>query len=445
MRLARLVILLLGTAAACELAARAVLDPRGFASPRAERAAFLARLPGGGESEEDLERTRAAVRRAYGSDFELHPLFGYTFRHAAAGANNHGFFAGGASYPYRAAPDELVIGVFGGSVAMQVAAAPGPLLERVHDAVAARGWKRVTVLPFAVGGWRQPQTFQALVYFLDSIDVAIVLDGFNEVIHLGDAALERQPAAFPWSEVYVPLVRAPSPAETLVRAEILRAHAIAARVTRLLERPVLRNSALAHLAWRAAAAEYERRVAGARRALTAEATPFADVEPPSADPGGVEARRAAYLSRWEELTRLAHVIASEQGRPFLHFVQPNQYDRGAKPLSAEERTLHTRNAPWFDEVTPRYRLAEEMTARLRSRGVESHFLGRIFATTEETVYVDECCHLNARGVALLNAAIAERLVASGLLAVLPRVPHTARLSPEPRHASQEGGPRSSGG
>ena len=259
MRKLALTLSILLTLVGCELAARAVVDARGFRSRHDERASFLGRIPLHEDPDGTIENDTAAVERGGGDSFVLHPYFGYTFRPALGGADNFGFYSGVPALPYRAAAGELVVGLFGGSVAMQVARARAQIVAALQPAARAAGYDGVTLLSFAVGGWRQPQHFDALVRFLDEVDVVVVLDGFNEVIHLSDWHLAQQPAEYPWSAVYAMLARQPSITETLQRADLIRAHAWAARVTHALDAPLLRSSALAHLAWRAYAARYEHR------------------------------------------------------------------------------------------------------------------------------------------------------------------------------------------
>ena len=400
------------SAAVCELAARLVI-PGGPGAALRERETFLIHLPVQ-TGAETAEPDNAAVSHAYSTGFVLHPFFGYTFRPQINGANNQGFFPGGpgGDFPHRRQPREFVIGLFGGSVAMQLGLAQSHLLERLRPALAGKGYERVTLLSFAVGGWRQPQSFFALVYYLDAIDLAIDLEGFNEVIQLGSWQLGRQPASFPWSEVYETLAHVPSVDETLRRAELIREHRAAARITRWLDRPGVRSSALAHLAWRVYVRRYDHRVS----ALRAETPRYDDQSrlEPATSPEAVETKRRGYMQFWHDLVLFSDLIARRKGKPFFDFIQPNQYDRDAKPLSEEERTLYTKN-DWFDAVTKSYGEAEAMTAGLRVEGVEAHFLGRVFAATRETVYMDDCCHLNERGIMILSNAIADRVLASGEL------------------------------
>lgn len=410
MRKLALTLALVATVLGCEVAARALVDRRGFASFRDERAAFLARLPLEDLRDDPADGNGASVERVNGASFVLHPFFGYTYRGSFAGTNSAGFYSGGPSFPYRAAPRELVVGIFGGSVAMQVAGAAERIVAALEPLARARGYDRVTALSYAVGGWRQPQQFDALVRFVDDVDVAVVVDGFNEVIQLSDWHLQRQAAEYPWSAVYQMLARQPTAREELERADLIRADVSAATTTRWLDEPVLSSSALAQLAWRVYAARYDEAAAALRDRLTHE-TVDREVDA-SLTPAEIARRRSAYLAWWGELIRFSQLIVHARGGLFFHFVQPNQYARGTKPLSAEERTSFTRNTTWFDEVTPRYAYAKGMTERLRRQGVDTTFLGDVFTTTRETVYVDDCCHLNTRGIALLTDAIARHLVSS---------------------------------
>lgn len=153
----------------------------GLASARAERQRVGAQIP-----RADKAQVAAGARRyvdmAYGGRYELHPYFGYTFFRGAPPANNHGFIVD-HDYPYRKGPGECVIGIFGGSVAMQVVAEADGLREVLRPAFGARCGK-ITVLPFASGGWRQPQTFYAFAYYAENLDLAIVLDGYNDVVEV---------------------------------------------------------------------------------------------------------------------------------------------------------------------------------------------------------------------------------------------------------------------
>jgi hypothetical protein len=174
------------------------------------------------------------------------------------------------------------------------------------------------------------------------------------------------------------------------------------------------------------AARYETKVESLRHDLES-AGPFDGVAAEH-DESAIARRRDDYFVWWHELLLYSDTIARLRGKPFFHFVQPNQYDRGSKPLSPEERESYTRNTAWFDEVTPRYAIVERMSERLRTEGVDSTYLGRLFAGTADTVYVDDCCHFNRLGIDVLAGAVARHVVDSGRL-VPKEAARTARLAP----------------
>lgn len=421
------------TTVVAELGTRALARGLWHLTPRrasAERAAFLASLPlGASASDAAAGSRRRYVDMAYGARYELHPFFGHTFFRGLAPANNNGFYAD-VAYPYVRRDRELVVGVFGGSVAMQVAAAGDALAARLAPALRERGYDRVKVLSFAVGAWRQPQIFNALVYYLDTIDLVIELDGFNETIQLIPAQLRAYPATYPASDVFRPLASAASsPYETARLGKALLAHEHAADVTRALDASVLRRSMLAHLAWRAYADRYRATVAGLRATADRAADEWGDVEPGEADE-----RIARYLRLYARLVHDAALASAAEGKPYFHFVQPNQHPRGAKLLTDEERERFL-TPPWVDVLTPYYAKLATMSHALAASGVDSTYLGDLFARTSETLYADSCCHLNPRGTALLVQAIADHVLASGALATLPAAPRRDRDADEPQRVS----------
>jgi hypothetical protein len=362
------------------------------------------------------ERQRVSIshRALSPTAYRLHPFWGYV-QGPAEKINNQGFQSP-VSYPYRKGPREFVVGVFGASVAEQVWSSHG-VDQRLAPVLKAKGYEHVTFLNFALPGWRQPQSFNALTYALPSIDMAIQVDGFNDIIHLNEWMLKAQPAGYPWSNIYGVLARTETQAETtLRRAELIRHSRAIAAATEWASRPPMAWSRLAHLIWRAIVNSHVKKRIELSDAEANELAPdWSGLEP--LKPAEKE---EAYLTWMEDLTRLAHLACSAKNKLFFHFVQPNQYDEGAKPLSDEERTKLT-PLPWRPIVTSHYRRLDAMTRRLSSEGVSSFFLGRIFSQVPETVYNDDCCHFNPHGLDLLTRAIAERILASGKLDKIPPV------------------------
>src|SRR5262249_26350670 len=86
----------------------------------------------------------------------------------------------------RRANDEVIIGIFGGSVAGAVAitAQHDDLLPQLLQAIPAYAGKHIRVLDFAVGAHKQPQQLEILAYYLSigqKLDAVVTIEGFNEV------------------------------------------------------------------------------------------------------------------------------------------------------------------------------------------------------------------------------------------------------------------------
>ena len=96
---------------------------------------------------------------------------------------------------------------------------------------------------------------------------------------------------------------------------------------------------------------------------------------------------------------------------YYHFLQPNQYVPGSKPLSAAERKTAYQDAhPARPFIEQGYPLLRQAGRRLAGRGVHFHDLSTAFARNGETFYYDSCCHVNRAGAEALAAPIARALL-----------------------------------
>ena len=126
----------------------------------------------------------------------LQPYFGYTrvpgspLNPSNEGKprkrNNDGFNAN-INYPYTAsAANEVVIGIFGGSVAQAMATAGEPPFLNTLKGLPALAGKTITILPFTREGPKQPQQLTELAYYLamgQKFDIVIEIDEFNEIVY----------------------------------------------------------------------------------------------------------------------------------------------------------------------------------------------------------------------------------------------------------------------
>jgi hypothetical protein len=257
---------------------------------------------------------------------------------AACRANRLGFFSQG-EYPLDCGDSDCVTAIFGGSLAQWCAIQGGARLESaLRDAGYA---KRPRVINAAFHGHKQPQsciTFCLLKLMGQRIDVAILIDGFNDV-----ALASRNASLGYW---YL----APS-------------------------MPYL----MAVLG--------EERVEWIKRRAS-------------------DASASDMVKAWLVASRLMAAMSHCEGIRFVHVLQPNQY-YSKKPFTDFERQhCLSSTSPYRSAVQSFYPLLREAGSGLRECGVDFLDAVDVFDEISETVYADNCCHLNTLGNTILANRIA---------------------------------------
>jgi hypothetical protein len=325
--------------------------------------------------------------------------------------DRYGFLVDPRDRPADGAPEPIEVGIFGGSVANILhLAGRQPLLRVLGEdpAIAARG---VVVRNYALPGYKQPQQLMALAWLRSlgrAPDVVVNLDGFNEV-----ALPPTENVPFGTHPLYprswTPRLEGlPDLESQRAAGEVSYLRQRRREVARSFERPLLAHSALWNLLWTSrdrrlevAVAEAEERLAEASRgggSYVAHGPAYAATD---------ERMHQDLVTAWSAASRAMRAVAEDAGIPYHHFLQPNQYLAGTKPLSREERTLYvTPGHGYGEQVIAAYPLLIEAGERLRRQGVAFHDLTQLFAGEERTVYSDDCCHLNAYGNRLLARAVA---------------------------------------
>ena len=385
---------------------------RAIAAAKAEASRALPRAPNADPREPELPADNLPRR--------LHPYFGFTYQanlKTPIRTNNMGFVEE-VDFPYQPDSSELVVGVFGGSLALDLRhAEPRRVLrEGILSLAQARGYRKVRILMMAQGGWRQPQTTFCFLYYRPWLDLAIFVDGFNEISPMDRFANRGgYPPDFPALTVFGPLIsRGDLVRNAAIAEEIAAIRARQLAWTRTASRRPWGRSMLVHAAWRAAMGWAERQAQSLQQELWVAPAPEAP------HPENPEDRRRYLIDRFGAYTEIAVEAGRAAGVPVAQFLQPNQYFSGSKPLSDVEKSIALKRmetaGPLVDDAYPRLR---DLSRRLRERGIPSYDLTMIFENTEETLYQDSCCHLNERGMSLL----AEEIVASiGSASLVDRIP-----------------------
>ena len=330
-----------------------------------------------------------------------HPFYGYTWNWL-----NHDL---NAMPPRLRQEDTVVIGLLGGSVAQEV----HPFLQRALNRwfAANNGPRQPIVLDLTAGALKQPQQTMIVANTLllgGEFDLMVNLDGFNEMAN--SAGQNPRNGLFPFFPVQWHSGAIPA-AERLLRAGqigILRREQ--GRLMADGTTSPLRGSAAFGLMNRyrqeRTAAEIIRR----NHELAAMQSAYSlEKYGPGGWPESGELFPAAARIWYRSSVTLAR-LAEVAGADYYHFLQPNQYAPGSKPLSPEERAIAYKPDGRYDPfIAQGYPLLRQFGQDLPGQGVNYFDLTGIFADRRETLYRDKCCHLNNRGYELLAAAMVQRL------------------------------------
>ena len=352
---------------------------------------------------------KAAATWADAGNRISHPYYGFTRSYADAALNQ--------TPPPRREDGVVLIALLGGSVAWQTA----PFFRNALDTwfQAHNIPLRPVVLEMSHLGWKQPQQMIAIANTLalgGEYDIIVNLDGHNE-LELTEKMYfkDNQAPFFPhlWRRALVN-----------TNTEKL----LVARIYALRQREQWLDARAAAEPWRRSALygivnRYLRaRTTAQIRALNHDLDPTRaeyaleshgpiwTAEPDDgAAPDLYDLARIA-LRVWYRSSVLMAGLSRDAGAEYYHFLQPNQYVPDSKPLTAEELDIAYNPARLSARTYPdAYPLLLRLGGELRQQGINYHDLTQIFADNRETSYVDDCCHLNARGSELLAANMVQRL------------------------------------
>lgn len=354
------------------------------------------------------------------SRITLHPYLGYVYDPTGAigsyDVNRHGFR--GVEGPIlEREPQTVNVAVFGGSVAQMFYDHGRDEFVRSLREHPAFADQRIRVVGFATGGYKQPQQLLALSYMLGlgaEFDLVINLDGFNEV------ALAEQQSVHAGVNPFFPSRWKQLASNSTSPATMRRIGAVAAaRMQRsgaaawLVDTP-LGYSVFANLIWEFTDERLRRAVAAAEHALAigeGRTQPFSISGPP-AEFADRDALYDALVDVWFDCSVQMERLCRANGARYVHFLQPNQYVDGSKPLSDEERrTAFDESSVYTEPVRLGYPRLRARAAELVASGVAFHDLTEAFVDVEETLYIDSCCHFNVVGNRILARAMAAAISA----------------------------------
>jgi hypothetical protein len=117
------------------------------------------------------------------------------------------------------------------------------------------------------------------------------------------------------------------------------------------------------------------------------------------------------ISIWERCSILLHELCQSKGIKYFHFLQPNQYVSGSKPMTPPEKKVAILDSHPFKKIIETgYPLLQMAGKDLVNQGVFFFDLTQVFSQISEPLYIDNCCHFFEKGNSILAKSIAAKVL-----------------------------------
>lgn len=341
----------------------------------------------------------------------IHPYLGfvYDFNDEQKNKETYGFPTTGAPLIKRE-PGKLNVVILGGSVAQSM----GEVIKAAFHRV-CRVPPNVVNLGFA--GYKQPQQVLALTYFLSlgaEYDLIINVDGYNDIVlpftdnyHVGVNPF------FPrnWN---LRISRQPSKKTLAVIGKLRYLRDLKEDNLEGLTSSFFRGSAVFGLMKMQQFKRLNWDINRTTRKLTKvqqeEAKRFEETGPFFAYKD-IQRLYDDAAAVWERGSVLLDQLARENRMEYYHFLQPNQYVKGSKVLTEEERRLaYSEEAIISQSAIIGYPILIQQGRKLLEKNIKFFDATMVFAKEKGTVYIDICCHYNQRGKEVLAAYMMDKII-----------------------------------
>lgn len=324
-----------------------------------------------------------------------HPFFGYVYANQK-GTNGAGFNSD-YEYPYSKKANDFVIGIFGGSVAHGL-----PLFSEEGDAIGQNlkrkvkslRNKNIIFLNFAAGAMKQPQQFSIFSHYADGVDLSINLDGYNEV-SFNPPAL---PVQYPnWYELL--FGDKVEQSENLIKLKRIRK--LDKKITLLpLQYSILSKSNAYYVLWyfgNKAINKYSYKIS--KQLLDGHENPKEKFKRRDEESKMNEGAR-----NWGHFSRYQAILAKGLGKPSFFFIQPSPRVLNSKPYSDMElkQLANVENLSEKQRLTTlAYKNLHIESEKVKKISPFVYDLSAVFVNNPNTIYIDDCCHLNKQGYKIL--------------------------------------------
>ena len=356
-----------------------------------------------------------------------HPYFGFIQRPGKRGShyyNNYGFAFRdeGVDYPHVGSTNNaLIVGIFGGSVPDQMLQSQRNLIANELKSV-AKG-REILLLPFAQGGWEQPQAYLALAYFASigqRFDIVVNLDGFNEAVGKRLTQSSGYHPAMPQYNIIKDLRLLFQPHKLGHHASNYMGTLLKSRSRVEWSQSMSKNTVLAPF-FKPLASYYKNRYDNLiHKAPEIKMGNKDDIfilhERPSIgkedlkDPKTKNRLATEVINLWRQSSLLMSGISEKIGAKYIHALMPSVYFSN-KPISNEEKNSFYRpNSFQSKMVSSIYPKMVDQVSFFNEKKVNFLDLTSVFDKVEETVMADDVCHFNSTGYRYIALKLSHHLV-----------------------------------
>jgi hypothetical protein len=366
----------------------------------------------------------------YSQPVMIHPYIGAVLQPHADGGRlsidgkyritEYGFVDNGPPIHKRSA-DRVIVAIVGGSVARQMAMNATDLLERELAEIPQFAGRSFQFVRLAVDGYKKPQQQVTINYLLTlgaEFDVVINLDGVNEsALPKMDNVPYHVFAAYPrkWGTM---IASAGSiEINRLIGYVAYLRHRQRDRA-RFFENLPLRYSPTATLIWNVFNDRSDKMVRDQLETISLRSInelSYSSSGPPESFDSDQELYEHC-VGIWCRSSILLHQLCAANGIRYFHFLQPNQYLKGSKPIESDEAVIAlSDNSPFRIPIEVCFPLMQSRAAELSGAGVTFTDLTGVFSDRREQIYKDDCCHVVKAGDEIMARAIAARIKQAYLL------------------------------
>lgn len=321
--------------------------------------------------------------------------------------NKFGFH--GAEPIFKKNNNDFIVGIFGGSFASLYYLYQKDALVKELSLLPLLKNKQIKIVPIALGGFKQPQQLMALNYFLvlgAKFDVVINIDGFNEV-------------ALPYTENIPNNISSFFPRQwNLYSRGIFDLKSVTLmnsiksdKKYLIVLNNIFTNEILKHLSfiYKYLYIKQQTKINNKE----SELNDYLESLPTDYQTTGPEKLSFTkneiqnnIITVWERSSIQMANLSDKNGILYLHFLQPNQYLKGSKVLSGNEKEVaYSVDQKYKKPVEIFYPLLIKKSQELKNNGVNFEDLTYLFKDITDTIYIDNCCHINALGNTLITKQI----------------------------------------